>query len=161
MERNCGECTACCKTHGVLEILKMSGKWCIYCNVGQGCGIYAKRPRECRVFKCAWLFGIDGSGPQHRPDKINIVPEYRKISGIGMAMWFWELEEGALRSDLTRKWSRRNLLLGNCVMHVSLDAGHKLYLPERIGDLDRSYVFGSPEEEIEIVPFPESVSCFA
>lgn len=160
MNRICGECTACCKTHGVREIKKMSGTWCSHCSIGKGCEIYSERPAECRCFACAWLIGIDGSSQEHRPDRTKIVPEYREIPGIGMAMWFWELEEKCLCSTLVRSWSRRNLLAGNCVMHVSLRGEHRLYLSEKANGFSSQFVFGSSREKVIIVHFPESTSCF-
>ncbi len=161
MKRSCDGCTACCKTHGVFEIKKMPGEWCPHCKVGVGCGIYSTRPKGCADFKCSWLMGIDGSGPQHRPDIIKIVPEYREITGIGTGMWFWELEAGALSSELARNWSRRNLIAGNCVMHVALDGNHKLYLSAKVDGAGLGFfALGRPEARITVVGFLESLASF-
>ena len=151
MERNCGGCTACCKTHGILSLMKMPGVWCQYCKTDKGCGIYEKRPAECREFKCSWLMGIGGE--RHRPDKTRIVPEYREIPGIGMVMWFWEVREGSLDSCFTKSWTRRNLLAGNCVMHASLTGNHKLYLPQSLSDFHLSFVLN--ERNVDIVLFEQ------
>lgn len=37
------------------ELAKPRGSWCPHCKIGAGCGIYAKRPTECRDFQCAYL----------------------------------------------------------------------------------------------------------
>ena len=152
VERVCGNCTACCKTHGVFVLAKDSGTWCQHCNIGNGCQIYNERPTECQEFKCAWLNGKAG-GSNYRPDKIGIVPEHRKIPGIGMTMWFWEFKEGSLTSTLTKNWTLRNLIVGNCVMHVPLAGKPKLYLPKSIDNFNLTFRMGQSGEEVEIVPF--------
>jgi hypothetical protein len=158
--RTCGECTACCKTHGVRELKKSSGEWCEHCEIGKGCRIYTERPKECGEFKCAWLLGPKGGSIHHRPDRTKVVPDYREIPGIGTVMWFWEVEEKSLRSGFVRSWTRRNLLSGNCVMHVSLDGKHRLYLPEGFKGSKPDFVFGTSEEIVTVVYFPDSLSCF-
>ena len=52
---SCAGCSFCCKLLGIAEITKPAGRWCQECAVGEGCGIYATRPAECRTFNCAWL----------------------------------------------------------------------------------------------------------
>jgi hypothetical protein len=158
MKRNCGECTACCKTHGVFEMQKMSGDWCPQCEIGKGCKIYSQRPKECQTFKCAWLLGI--AAPHHRPDKTGIVPDYRELPGIGKVMWFFEFSAGSLNSDFTRRWTLRNLLVGNCVMQVSVDKNYTLYLPKGLDCSHQSFVSESSGKEAEMITFPESVSRF-
>jgi len=69
--RECGECTACCTTHGVAELGKPFFAVCEHI-CGQGCGIYASRPQTCRDFKCFWLHGFIAS-PRYRPDKLGWV----------------------------------------------------------------------------------------
>jgi len=150
-QRTCGGCTACCKTHGVYELSKDAGIWCPHCEIGKGCKIYSERPTACQEFKCAWLIGV--GAPKHRPDKTKIVPEYRSIPGIGMAMWFWEASEEALNSKFTKRWTRRNLRVGNCVMHVPLVGSPKLYLPRGKDVPDASFRMDPSGEEVEIFPF--------
>lgn len=72
----------------------------------------------------------------------------------------WEVEDKSLRSEFVRSWSRRNLVAGNCVMHVSLGGEHCLYLPERSKGSNPDFVFGTLEEKVSVVHFPESISCF-
>ena len=126
MERSCGGCTACCKTHGIFELQKIPGKWCPHCQVGNGCRIYSRRPQSCQVFRCMWLKGL--GSPEHRPDKTGIVPEIKMIPGIAMAMIFYEFVEGSLNSEFTRKWTLNNLRVGNCVAHVHLRGNYTIYL---------------------------------
>ncbi|MGC9602508.1 MAG: hypothetical protein ABSE76_02100 [Minisyncoccia bacterium] len=95
-KRVCGSCTACCKTHEIIEIGKQAGVWCHHCNPGVGCSIYPERSFSCRVFKCEWLKGR-GSDAQ-RPDRTNIIFDYVKTrnwlsDGI---LQIVEVEDGAL-----------------------------------------------------------------
>ena len=53
--RSCDGCTLCCKVMGIQELEKPAGSWCQHCKAGSGCGIYDKRPGECRDFVCAFL----------------------------------------------------------------------------------------------------------
>ena len=60
---------------GVCELNKPAGSWCSHCKPGEGCGIYAERPTECRTFKCLWL-GLEEAGvatPELRPDRSKVV----------------------------------------------------------------------------------------
>ena len=155
MQRVCGGCTACCKTHGVLELWKLPGTWCPYCSVGKGCAAYERRPAECRHFKCSWLLGMGNE--EHRPDRINVVPEVREIGDIAKALWLFELTEGALESLLVKRWTLNNLTRGTSVMHVSLIRNPRLYLSEGTPPPKNTLVFSPREEEIQVVAFPEFV----
>lgn len=126
-ERTCGGCTACCKTHGVKELSKPGGAWCEHCDVGQGCKIYSERPNSCQQYKCAWLVGIGLE--EYRPDKTGIVPDFKSLPDIGLAVWFFEAKEGKLDSDFSKRQLRLNLEAGNCVMCVPLVGAPQLYVP--------------------------------
>lgn len=69
--RQCGNCTACCKTLAVRELHKAANEWCAHCTKGVGCQTYTVRPQECRDFECAWLQGALKDGD--RPDKLRAV----------------------------------------------------------------------------------------
>ena len=53
--RSCAGCTMCCKLLGIQALDKPPGTWCAHCAVGEGCTIYASRPKECRDFNCAYV----------------------------------------------------------------------------------------------------------
>ncbi|MGZ9098141.1 MAG: YkgJ family cysteine cluster protein [Brevundimonas sp.] len=53
--RSCGDCGLCCKLMGVTALRKPAGKWCRHFSKAGGCGVYATRPDDCRVFNCLWL----------------------------------------------------------------------------------------------------------
>ena len=71
-ERQCGECTLCCKVMAIEELAKPASTWCQHCKPGRGCLIYADRPAECRSFSCLWL--VNGHlDQQWKPSKSKLV----------------------------------------------------------------------------------------
>ena len=51
---------------------KAAGAWCRYCKPGQGCGIHATRPQQCRSFHCLWMTQ-SWLGPEWKPDRAKMV----------------------------------------------------------------------------------------
>ena len=81
-DRKCGECTACCTTHGIREIDKPAMKECEHvCD--KGCSIYETRPESCARYECAWLQGMFDD--KFRPDKCGTVVEMQNT----MLGWTW------------------------------------------------------------------------
>jgi hypothetical protein len=71
-ERQCGDCTLCCKVMAIEELTKRANIWCPHCEPRRGCLVYASRPVECRSFDCLWL--IDARFGQHwKPNKSKLV----------------------------------------------------------------------------------------
>lgn len=155
MQRICGGCTACCKTHGIEELRKPPGRWCRHCNIGRGCSIYKDRPKSCRVYACSWLQGVGRD--EDRPDKINIVGEYSNADPLGPTLTIFEVEEGALSSEVCRRWSLNNLWNGNCVVHHALHGDHRLYLPRRLPVLGVRFAYESENEPIRQIPYEEAL----
>jgi hypothetical protein len=54
-EKQCGDCSLCCKIMAIPELDKPKDAWCDHVIKKQGCGIYETRPQSCRMFKCLWL----------------------------------------------------------------------------------------------------------
>lgn len=54
-EKQCGDCSLCCKIMAIPELNKPKDSWCDHVIRKQGCGIYETRPHSCRAFKCLWL----------------------------------------------------------------------------------------------------------
>ncbi len=157
MDRSCGNCTACCKTLGVKSINKFPGEWCKYCNVGKGCQIYKKRPEACQQYSCAWLQGHFASGL--RPNLTQIIPEYIEIKGVGWALWLREVEAGSLKSSLVKRWTRKNLHSGVCVMHVASSGNYTLYLAAKVEV--GSITVDNLDEVVEIVDAAASLLRFS
>ncbi len=72
MTRTCDGCCLCCKVMPVVELNK-GDEWCVHCNIGKGCSIYAGRPQSCADFVCQWLIGEDYLGDDLRPDRVMVV----------------------------------------------------------------------------------------
>lgn len=53
--RFCGSCSACCIAPSLEELKKPCWTDCEHLQLGHGCSIYDKRPKDCRTFRCAWL----------------------------------------------------------------------------------------------------------
>jgi hypothetical protein len=53
--RACDGCTLCCKVIRVDVLAKPQWQYCPHCVVGQGCGIHATRPDDCRAWFCEYL----------------------------------------------------------------------------------------------------------
>ena len=69
--RTCGRCTACCEIVGVSDLGKPYYQACKDCVPKQGCAIYARRPKGCRDFACAWLQG--NLSRNMRPDTCGVM----------------------------------------------------------------------------------------
>lgn len=133
-ERACGPCSACCKTHAVIDLemnfTKPMGKWCEHCNPGRGCAIYEKRPRDCVRFKCWWR---EGNGEEaDRPDLRKVVvdhvfPADGPENGL---VQMWEVAEGGLMSRWSQERTMHYLFLNVVVTHVYLSGRKKVFLPK-------------------------------
>jgi hypothetical protein len=120
LNRSCGGCTACCKTHAVLEIKKPTGKWCSHCNPGQGCRIYSKHPKSCAEFECQWLKGFGKN--EDRPDGTKIVLDL--CTGITDSvlpnfLQIWEVSGKALHGSFAKESVRIGLENGFPVFLIS------------------------------------------
>ena len=70
-ERQCGDCSMCCKVMRVEEISKPEHQWWQHARPGIGCAIYETRPAKCRVFRCGWL--VLDMRPHWKPTKCKMV----------------------------------------------------------------------------------------
>jgi hypothetical protein len=79
MERQCGECTLCCKLVPVKELNKPANTKCEHQRTLKGCAIYSKRPQSCYWWNCRWLVNND-TQDLRRPDRshyvIDLVPDF-------------------------------------------------------------------------------------
>lgn len=70
--RDCGACALCCKLLEIREIGKPQAQWCPHCVNHARCGIYERRPGECRTFNCEWLLKPE-IGDEWRPTRSKMV----------------------------------------------------------------------------------------
>lgn len=92
LDRQCGECNACCVAPCAEDLGKPGNVPCKHLN--GNCTIYDTRPEVCRTFQCAWKVGL--STDDERPDKLGV------MFSISMAetrhkIEVYELREGALK----------------------------------------------------------------
>lgn len=114
LKRECGECSACCVwfdfdingTHKPMQTPckelcnEMDGTHS--CNGTNNCGIYETRPKPCREYICAWLYGYGNE--EDRPDKSGIMLDNIEwVPGAIVAKQMWrsayatKAGEGAIR----------------------------------------------------------------
>lgn len=102
LQRACGACTACCKTHMVQELGKPIGAWCTHCARGVGCLIYEKRPQGCIDFSCMWRLGVTGD-PKEPPHKTGVVGDMQDLPQVGLTLILYEYKPDALQSSYARE----------------------------------------------------------
>jgi hypothetical protein len=75
-QRQCGDCSLCCKVLGIPELDKPKDHWCPNFAAGAGCVIYNDRPPSCRNFACRWLTDPT-MGPEWKPSVCKMVVDSR------------------------------------------------------------------------------------
>ena len=105
--RSCGGCTACCKTHAVVELDKEPFTWCKHCNIGEGCSIYGRHPTDCKEYFCFWRKDARYLTENDRPDRLKVVIDHHRVPfryGRSVAMViFREVESGAMEQPRVKE----------------------------------------------------------
>jgi hypothetical protein len=85
MNRECGDCTLCCKLLPVNELDKPANTKCIHQRQFRGCLVYhtTKMPFSCSLWNCRWLVN-DDTGNMARPDRAHYVIDILPDSIIAM-----------------------------------------------------------------------------
>lgn len=136
--RECGGCTACCKTHEIYDdpvletFLKRPGEWCQHCDKGRGCRLWnnPERPRSCLSLSCSWLEG--DFYPEERPDRTKIVAEVQEGTLAGTVLLLWELAPNALKSGFADNLKSKELTTGRPVLLLSCEGVRVLYVPSNM-----------------------------
>jgi len=136
-ERICGGCTACCKTHPIVELNKPARVWCLECEIAKGCKIYGNHPQGCRDFACQWLLG--GGAEDERPDKVKIVVDYLVLPIFGETTMVHEVIEGALKNSFAQRILKRRIGSGNPVCFLPVVGNNTLYVPRKRRTIFRSF----------------------
>ncbi len=148
IEHQCGNCTACCKTHPVMELDKPARTWCPECEIGKSCKIYGRHPKGCREFECLWLQRY--LAPEHRPDLVGIVLDCVWVEVIGSVIIIFEVTEGAILNDIAQKYTRTYLETGFPVCHYVLQGPNILYLPRHF-IIPKNMSFVLDDNEVTLV----------
>ncbi len=132
--RACDGCNAFCKTPDINEpdFKKPLGTWCTHCVIGQGCGIYATRPKVCRSFFCQWSLGMGSE--EDRPDKVGFILDFvprRKGNDFNIVQIF-EVDEGSLEQPLVQEWTRESLESDMLVVHRYLSGDNVSFVPDSL-----------------------------
>lgn len=72
VERQCGQCQACCQRFEIAELDKPERQTCAH-QCKQGCGIYVERPARCAAYRCRWLQGDPSLERRDRPDRLGVI----------------------------------------------------------------------------------------
>lgn len=94
IQRQCGECHACCIAPEVESLKKPDWERCKHLKES-GCNIYGNHPQDCRHYYCGWMQGLGDD--EHRPDRIGVMFSLLTSEIIGDHVIVHELEEGALK----------------------------------------------------------------
>jgi hypothetical protein len=132
--RQCGDCSLCCKVVAVQELNKPAGQWCSHFSRGHRCTIYDDRPLSCRAFGCHWLLD-ETMGNEWYPHRCKMVVQAMKMALVV------HVDPGThqpWRKEpyLSKLVSIAEQLVEQGRMVIVLEHGHSiLVLPDRIIDL--------------------------
>ena len=154
LDRQCGDCTACCFTPEIRAINKKTQEWCPDCEIGIGCKRYDSRPHDCRRFCCLWLYGHGTE--DDRPDKLGIV-QYAEINSFGdRQVTVTEYTSGALRSTRVIEIIRELLEEGTFVGTIPLHKPWQLIVPtgKSADHFSQTFIKENNVEVVEASRFP-------
>lgn len=89
LNRQCGDCQACCFTHGIEEINKPKFQACPN-QCLNGCSIYGDHPPSCKNYTCLWI--EDKLPIECKPDLFGIVLN-AEVTSFGITIMAFEAWE--------------------------------------------------------------------
>jgi hypothetical protein len=143
LNRQCGDCTLCCKLLPVRSLGKGSGERCRHQQHHKGCKVYANLlavAPECRLWNCRWL--VDDAGDTKRPDRahfvVDVMPDFvRADDGDGnivevpvVQVWVDPDYPDAHRDPALREWLDRTGQVA--LVRYSSGDGFCLFPPSRM-----------------------------
>ena len=155
--RECGSCSQCCKTMGIVELAKPAGAWCPHRGAAVGCSIYGSRPGSCRAFACQWLLSPD-MPQKFRPDRTRVVVAAedegpRLVAYCDPAnplAWRREPVFSMLKQQATATW--------RSPLNVMATAWARLWLITPTTEIDMGEVH--PRAPFEILKYPDGSATF-
>lgn len=127
-DRSCGDCSACCKTHGIRELNKPAGDWCSHCSSEHNsCTIYTKRPPSCAAYKCLWLLtgaGGEAGRPKNSGIVIDLIDAFER-NGVANILKIYEVESGDLIAPMIQDLLAA-LIKERTVLFVVRDANRRV-----------------------------------
>lgn len=147
--RSCGSCVECCNTLAVPTLQKPKCTACPHLNRPKkrkrgGCGIYHKRPDECRSFQCSWTAGH--LSREYRPDKTGIMA-YWVDSQFGETLLITETRASAFDRNTSALEEVIDLAhtQGKAALLASWDGQGTAILPDSMAPPDLDHGSGSLE----------------
>jgi len=147
--RSCGTCVECCNTLAIPTLQKPRCTACPHLKRPKkrkrgGCGIYHKRPDECRSFQCEWTAGhLDRN---RRPDKTGIMA-YWVNSQFGESLLITETRANAF--DKSAEALEEALALahrrGKAALLATLDGQGTAILPDSAAPPESTLSTEGPE----------------
>ena len=135
--RSCGSCTECCTVLSIPSLEKSRLTPCSHLKRKKkrkkgGCGIYGKRPEECRTFQCAWTSAEIPK--QMRPDKTGLMA-YWVESQFGLALLITETRQAAFDRSSQELESIIDIAhsQGRAVLLATHDGRGSAVLPDDLG----------------------------
>lgn len=148
MERQCGECTACCSVMAVAEIdNKPFFEKCKHvCPTG--CSIYKLRPESCANWECGWRSGWITGGDSLRPDNLGVMFEWRMVGVPATALLIvYEVWPDALKLPKVQSVLNRLKNEGEAIVEVAYglhDGKMTVTGDEAIFELALDFTTGKP-----------------
>ena len=134
VERECGQCQACCQRFEISELQKPERQRCEH-QCKQGCAIYPERPARCAGYRCRWLQGDPNLERRDRPDRLGVIFDSHSalselLEGVSYVVAH-EVKPRALTSKRVARWvaalSRERL-----VIQVSFEGKRKVNGPPQL-----------------------------
>lgn len=140
VERQCGDCQACCVRFEIEELTKPERTRCPH-QCKAGCGIYPERPARCQAYRCWWLQGDPNLERRDRPDRLGIMFDKHSAAAEALEGLKYvvahEIKPGAFKAKRGARWLQ-TLGADRIVIQVSF-AGKRTVTgpPPLIAELDR------------------------
>lgn len=140
-ERQCGDCTLCCKLLPVRSLAKPAGVKCRHQRFHKGCAIYNQRPPECFTWNCRWLGDPEATKGLPRPDHahyvVDIMPDYITVEDNAtgqqtdiqvIQVWIDLAHPEAHRHPALRAYLAREAEINQCAAVIRYDGERVLTL---------------------------------
>ncbi|MBL4848788.1 MAG: hypothetical protein JKY65_24975 [Planctomycetes bacterium] len=140
VERQCGQCQACCRLFEITELDKPERQTCAH-QCKRGCAIYTERPQRCASYRCRWLAGDPSLERRDRPDRLGVIFDKHSALGELLADLDYvvahEVQPGAFKTKRAARWIKA-LGQDRIVVQVSFSGKRRVTGPPAlVAELDR------------------------
>lgn len=137
-ERQCGECTMCCTTHGVASLKKPAGVTCSHLSALHGCTVYPTRPRPCINYRCFWLEGNLQAKDKPSLTGVVIDQSHISLSTVATVTTVWHITARKSRAAQRRLKAFTAERPGDIflIRVIAPNAGVKIMFPPHLSDTE-------------------------